>query len=65
MRRPGYLLAAALVVVVNGIVLAGVAYNRTGVPTARMVLTARELPVASSYFPHNSEDTGLSLHIRW
>lgn len=64
MKRRGYLLALGLVLVVNGLVLAGVAYNRSGAPTARVVLTERELPVGWAGLG-SGEDTGLSLRINW
>lgn len=64
MKRKGYLIALALVLAVNAVVLAGVAYNRSGTPKERMVLTARELHLSSSYVSQ-SENTGLSLSFVW
>ena len=59
MRRRGPLLALVLVVVVDAIVLAGVAWNRRGEPEASLVLTERELPIG--YI--DKEDTGLWLRL--
>lgn len=67
MMRKGYLLALALVLAANAVVLAGVAYNRSGTPKSRMVLTARELSLSWNYgdFSGRSENTGMSLNIDW
>jgi hypothetical protein len=67
MKRKGYLIALALVLAANAVVLAGVAYNRSGMPKARMVLTARELSLSWGYgdFDGRSENTGMSLNIDW
>ena len=54
--------AVALVLAVNGLLLAGVAWNRTGTPDANVLLTERELPLASS--PARAEDSGVSLRLR-
>jgi hypothetical protein len=64
MKHKRFLLGIGLVVAANLIVLGTVAYNRTGSPDARLTLTARELPVAWHY-GFGSENTGLSLRIRW
>lgn len=64
MKQKRYLLGVALVLVTNLIVLGGVAYNRSGTPHARVMMTARELPIAWHY-GFGSENTGLSLRIRW
>jgi hypothetical protein len=55
------------VLAVNVFVLAGVAYNRSGTPTARMVLTARELPLAwgNGEYGESGENTGVSLRLDW
>jgi hypothetical protein len=63
MKRKGFLLGLALVIVVNVIVLAGVNYNRSGTPTTHITLTERELPIDWSY--GTEENTGLSLRINW
>lgn len=61
MRARLFQAALALVVAVNGLVLAGVAWNRTGAPDATVLLTERELPLA---FPRSSEeDSGVSLRL--
>lgn len=67
MRRGGMWLALAVVVLVNLVVLAGVAYNRSGTPDARMVLTARELPASWGFdgIGSSGENSGLSLRIDW
>lgn len=64
MRPRRYLLSVALVLAANLVVLGGVAYNRSGSPHARLVMTARELPIAWHYGV-GGENTGLSLRIRW
>ena len=64
MKNKIYLLGIALVLAINLIVLSSVAYNRSGSPHARLTLTARELPIAWHY-GFGSENTGLSLRIRW
>jgi len=51
--------AAALVVVVNAVVLAGVAWNRTGEPDARLTLTERELRLERD--ERREENSGVSL----
>lgn len=67
MMRKGYLIALALVLAVNVVVLAGVAYNRSGTPKSRMVLTARELPLSWSFgeFGSRSDNSGMSVYIDW
>lgn len=67
MKRKGFLLALAVVLVANVFVLAGVAYNRGGAPDARLTLTARELPPAWDFgdYTDGGENTGLSLRIEW
>ncbi|MEJ2345591.1 MAG: DUF4824 family protein [Gammaproteobacteria bacterium] len=64
MKHKRYLLGIALVLATNLVVLGGVAYNRSGSPHARLTLTARELPIAWHH-GFGSENTGLSLRIRW
>jgi hypothetical protein len=59
MKRGGLLYALALVLVVNGIVLAGVAYNRSGEPDTVVQLTERELPLET----HNQENSAVSLRL--
>lgn len=59
MRRRGWLIAGALVLLTNLVVLLGVARNRSGEPEAVIELTERELPIAH----HRDEDTGMSLRV--
>lgn len=65
MRRYGMIIAICLLVVVNAVVLAGIAYNRSGSPAATITLTERELPLISYYSYTDRENTGLSLHLDW
>ena len=67
MKRKGMWLALAVVLAANGVVLAGVSYNRSGTPDARLVLTSRELPVSWGFNGpgSGSENSGLSLRIDW
>jgi len=65
MTRKGFLWALGVVLVANGFVLAGVAYNRSGTPNARLVLSARELPAAWRDYGNNRENTGISLSLAW
>lgn len=59
------IIAAAFLVLVNVIVLAGAAYNRSGDPIASLQLTERELspPYYRSY--NNKENSGLALRLNW
>jgi hypothetical protein len=60
MRRSGLLVAAAVVVLTNGVVLLEVAHNRArAVETIQMM--ERELPLTSP----GKEDTGISVHLHW
>jgi hypothetical protein len=65
LRVPGLLLAGGvLVLLVNAVVLAGVAWNRSGVPEATLQLSERELEMPSLW--HDTrEDSGLALDLRW
>jgi hypothetical protein len=58
-RRSGPLVACALLLLTNAIVLVGVAYNRRGEPEARLVLTERELRLGYQ----EKENTGLWLRL--
>lgn len=61
MRQYGLFISVGLVLLVNAVVLGGVAYNRSGEPDVVMTMTERELPLASEYgFQENS---GVSLRI--
>lgn len=59
MKRPGLLAAMVLIMAVNGIVLAGARYNRSGEPDAVVELTERELRLEA----HNRENSGVSLSL--
>lgn len=61
MRRYGIWLAVSLVVVINLVILGGVAWNRSGQPEARMLLSERELRLSGG----GTENSGLSLHLVW
>jgi hypothetical protein len=60
MRRRGLLLAIALVLATNAVVLLGIARNRSGAEST-LVLTEREAYLQRA----GREDTGLSLSVRW
>ena len=59
MRRYGLALAGAIALLVNAVVLARVAWNRSGEPDAVVTLTERELTLAS--MPPSREDSGVAL----
>jgi hypothetical protein len=59
MRRRGWWIVGALVLLTNSFVLLGVARNRSGEPEAVITLTERELPIARS----QEDDTGMSLRL--
>jgi hypothetical protein len=61
MRGRGWAAAIALVVAVNGVVLARVAANRSGEPDASLTLTERELPIVS--VSPRSESSGVALRL--
>jgi hypothetical protein len=61
MKNKRLLLPLLLVLITNTIVLAGVAYNRTGEPEASLILTEREL--TETY--KNDENSGISLQLNW
>jgi hypothetical protein len=65
MRKFGILSAIALLVLVNIIVLAGVARNRSGAPDAVVELTERELPLGFYRSSADRENTGISLRLDW
>lgn len=62
MKRFGWLAALLLVVVVNAVVLAGVAWNRSGEPDATLQLTERELPLLYR-FSRSQENTGVAFRL--
>ena len=59
MIRSGLSIALALIVAVNGIVLAGALHNRSGEPDARVELTERELRLEG----HSRENSAVSLKL--
>lgn len=63
MKRSGLLLTIVFLIIVNIIVMAGVAANRRGVPDASLELTERELPMA--WVSHADENTGVALKLNW
>lgn len=56
--------AVMLLLISNVIVLAGVAYNRSGAPLLSIQLTERELPI-SYQGGLTDENSGISLQLRW
>ncbi len=65
MRKYGLPIAIALLVLVNIVVLAGAARNRSGEPDAVVELTERELPLSAYPAADNRENTGISLRLNW
>ncbi len=63
MRRTSMTAALVLLVLVNGLVLAGAAWNRSGMPDATLILTERELPM-SMWLPEPDGNSGISLRLR-
>ena len=63
MRRKALGGAVALIAAVNGIVLAGAAWNRSGTPEATLALTERELP--ESWRRASNENSGIALALRF
>jgi hypothetical protein len=61
MNRRALFAALALLILVNAVVLLGVARNRSGEPDAVLTLTERELPLSPSY--RHKENTGVSLRL--
>lgn len=65
MKRSHTLAAGlALILVVNVVVLAGVAYNRSGEPEAQLKLSQRELPMPGEW-GLEGENSGVNLTIAW
>jgi hypothetical protein len=65
MKRYGLILSLVLVLVVNGFVLVGVAYNRSGDPDSQVVLTERELRLPYYLGRSERENTGIWLALDW
>lgn len=63
-RTRALLVGAALIVVTNAVVLAGVAYNRSGEPESVLRLTERELRVRHWSWPEHENST-IDLHLSW
>ncbi len=61
MRQLWMWAAITLVAATNAVVLAGVAYNRSGEPEALVTLTERELPLAYTV----EENSGVELRLDW
>ena len=64
--KRSYTLAAgiALIVATNAVVLAGVAYNRSGTPESVLRLTERELSFPYSW-GFEEENSGIALRLNW
>ena len=65
MKKYGLISTIALIVLTNVVVLAGVAYNRSGEPDATVPLTEKELHWQKSWSSMDREDSGLSLTLKW
>jgi hypothetical protein len=63
MRTRGWIAALLLVVAVNAVVLAGVAWNRAGQSESTLRLTERELPLVTPY-ADEPENTGMALRLK-
>jgi len=63
-RRHTLVTGLALIVVVNAVALAGVAYNRSGDADSILLLTERELQTPYMW-RGNKENSGLSLELQW
>lgn len=61
MNRQYLYAALGLLLLVNAVVLVGVARNRSGVPDASLTLSERELPLTWNF--RDQENTGVSLHL--
>lgn len=65
MKKYGLISTIVLIVLTNVVVLAGVAYNRSGEPDATVQLTERELHLQKRWNITDKEDTGLYLTLKW
>ena len=59
------IITAAFLLLINIIVLAGVAYNRSGEPVASLQLTERELSLPRYHSSDMKENSGLALKLNW
>ena len=66
-RRRTLIAGLGLIVVVNAIALAGVAYNRSGEPVSVLQLSERELRLPYSYTSSlkRTENSGVALNLQW
>ena len=66
-RRRTLIAGIGLIVVVNAIALAGVAYNRSGEPVSVVQLSERELRLPYSYASpvKRTENSGVALDLQW
>jgi hypothetical protein len=63
-RTRALLLGVALILLSNAIVLAGVAYNRSGEQESALQLTERELSLQRWHWPQN-ENSSVDLYLKW
>lgn len=63
-RRRTLIAGLALILVVNAIALAGVAYNRSGEPESTLPLSERELQLPYGRW-NSKENSGVALNLRW
>lgn len=63
-RTRALLIGVTLIAVTNAVVLAGVAYNRSGEPTSALQFTERELPLRYWSWPSN-DNSSIDLELRW
>lgn len=63
-RQRTLIAGLGLIAAVNAVVLAGVAYNRSGDPESTLHLTERELQIPTGW-RGNEENSGLALSLRW
>jgi hypothetical protein len=64
-RRHTLAAGAILILAVNTIALVGVAYNRSGEPESRLVLSERELRLPPREWGFEHENSGMALHLLW
>ena len=65
MKKYGLFPTLVLIILTNAIVLAGVAYNRSGEPDAMVQLSERELQWQKNWERSGKEDSGLYLTLQW